>query len=162
MGLMDIGIDGRAGSVLPEDDYLRLLGACVFLFERLNAFIVELLGYTGLAQQHDWYHLIDMESGRLVRYVEEGIDVPLGIDAAGRFRSLVERRNRIVHGFAVTGDGREQVLVTKTRRGKGDPGSGGRQFVIDRSFLGGFICDVLDLEEGLESARERLRGREQS
>ena len=154
----DLDIADGTGKTLPKDDYTYLLGASLFVFEKVNTFVVENLGYTGLTEECDWYHLIDTAQCKYVKYIREYIDSELGTDIADRFRRLLDERNRIVHGFAATYSG-EQVLGTKTKHCKNNPANGDKQHIITREEMQKFIADCMDLETRLIPVRDRLHGR---
>ena len=154
----DLEIADRTEGILPKDDYTYLLGASLFVFERINAFVVENLGHAGLTGKHDWYHLIDAGQRSYVDLIGEHIDRKLGTDIADRFDRLIDERNRIVHGFAATYSG-EQVLGTKTKHCKNNPANGDKQHIITREEMQKFIADCMDLNIRLDDVRDRLLGR---
>lgn len=161
----EVDIDGNAASILPKDDYTYLLGACLFVFDRINAFVVENLGYTGLTGEHDWYHLIDAGQHSYVKLIREHIDHELNTNIADQFDQLLSERNRIVHGFPVTigkkeDDNLEQVLDTKTKHDDNNPAISDKQHIITREEMQQFIADCTDLERQLIPVRERLRGKD--
>ena len=153
----DLDIADKTKGILPKDDYTYLLGASLFVFERINAFVVENLGYTGLTEECDWYHLIDAAQHSYVDRIRKHIDRELGTDIADRFGRLLNERNRIVHGFVVT-DSCEQVLGTKTKHNDKDPVNSDKQHIITREEMQQFIADCMDLETRLGPVRDRLRG----
>lgn len=152
----DLEIADRTEGILPKDDYTYLLGASLFVFERINAFVVENLGHAGLTGEHDWYHLIDAGQRSYVDLIGEHIDRKLGTDIADRFDRLLDERNRIVHGFAATYSG-EQVLGTKTKHRKNDLVNSDKQHIITRKEMQQFIADCMDLNIRLDDVRDRLQ-----
>ena len=74
----------------------------------------------------------------------------------GALDDLVERRNRIVHTFAVT-DETGQALRTKTRHNLTVPEKPDQQFPITRKYLQDFISAVKDMDYKLDDFRECLR-----
>ena len=50
---------------LPTKRYRELLGSAICVFNSNNAFIVENILKCDDLDKYDWYHLIDLESGRL-------------------------------------------------------------------------------------------------
>ena len=152
----DLEIADKTKGILPKDDYTYLLGASLFVFDRINAFVVENLGYTGLTEECDWYHLIDTAQRKYVCFIKKYIDCKLGTDIAGRFDRLLDERNRIVHGFAVTYSG-EQVLGTKTKHNDDDPANRNKQHIITRAEMQQFIADCMDLNIRLDDVRDRLQ-----
>ena len=153
----DLVIADRTEGILPKDDYTYLLGASLFVFERINAFVVQNLGYTDLTEECDWYHLIDAGQRSYVDRIRKHIDSKLGTDIADRFDRLLDERNRIVHGFPVTNSG-EQVLDTKTKHDDDDPANSDKQHIITREEMQQFIADCMDLETRLNPVHDRLRG----
>ena len=152
----DLEIADKTKGILPKDDYTYLLGASLFVFEGINAFVVENLGYTGLTEECDWYHLIDTAQRKYVCFIKKYIDSKLGTDIAGRFDQLLDERNRIVHGFPVTNNC-EQVLDTKTKHRKNDLANSDKQHIITREEMQQFIADCMDLNIRLDDVRDRLQ-----
>ena len=159
----DLEIADRTEGILPKDDYTYLLGASLFVFDRITAFVVENLGYTGLTEECDWYQLTDAGQRKYVNLIREYIDRELDTDIADQFSRLLDERNRIVHGFPVTigeeeDDSREQVLDTKTKHNENDPANRDKQHIITREEMQQFISDCMDLNIQFLLVRERLRG----
>ena len=152
----DLEIADRTEGILPKDDYTYLLGASLFVFEGINAFVVENLGYAGLTGEHDWYHLIDAGQRSYVCLIKKHIDRKLGTDIADRFDRLLDERNRIIHGFVATYSG-EQVLGTKTKHDDDDPVNSDKQHIITREEMQQFIADCMDLNIRLDDVRDRLQ-----
>lgn len=158
----EVDIDDNAASILPRDDYTYLLGASLFVFDRINAFVVENLGYTGLTGEYDWYHLIDARQLSYVKLIREHIDQELNTNIADQFDQLLNERNRIVHGLPVTigkkeDDNREQVMDTKTKHNDKNPANRNKQHIITREEMQKFIADCMDLNNQLIPVRKQLR-----
>lgn len=132
---------------LPSDDYLRLLGASLCVFNANNAFIIEnILGASLITKT--WHDLIDLESGCLHKDIANTITIQAGnTDIAVLFKEVVDMRNRIIHSFQITSDNDEQILATKTR-------STHEQFDITEDYLRDFIkkneclCDMMHGHRG--------------
>ena len=157
----DLVIADDAKDILPKDDYTYLLGASLFVFDRINAFVVENLGYTGLTEELDWYHLIDAGQRSYVKHIRDYIDDELNTNIADQFGHLLDERNRIVHGFPVTigkkeDDSQEQVLNTKTKHNDKNLVNSDKQHIVTRKEMQQFIADCMDLECQLIPVRKRL------
>ena len=63
---------------LPTKRYRELLGSAICVFNSNNAFIVENILKCDDLDKYDWYHLIDLESGRLKGSVHEVITSKCG------------------------------------------------------------------------------------
>lgn len=118
---------------LPDKDYRELLGTALCVFNANNAFLVENILRYDDNDEYNWYHLIDLESGKLKSSIEETISKRFGNDVQVLFSQLVTMRNRIIHSFQIT-DNDKQMLATKVPEK-----DGGRQFVITYEYLMGFI-----------------------
>ena len=158
---LDLVIADDTKTILPKDDYTYLLGASLFVFDRINAFVVENLGYTGLTGELDWYHLIDAGQRSYVNYIRDYIDHELNTNIADQFDRLLNERNRIVHGFPVTigkkeNNSQEQVLDTKTKHNDKNPVASDKQHIITREEMQQFIADCMNLERQLTHVREQL------
>ena len=81
---------------LPEKYYRELLGTALCVFNSNNAFIIETILRLDISGEYDWYHLIDLESGRLRPSVHNVISTQCGSDVEDLFLNLIERRNRII------------------------------------------------------------------
>ena len=159
---IDIEIDDRLKGILPDDDYVYLLGASLFVFNRFLQFMMDLLWHDPNAVK-TWYELMDTPSKTIVNRLDAFICRTYGVKdkekkehAANELINLVERRNRIVHAFAVTDKGK-QVLRTKTRHNLPDPEKRDQQFPVTREFMRDFISDVKDMDYKLNDFREYLR-----
>ena len=58
---------------LPGKYYRELLGSAICVFNSNNAFIIETILRMDISGQYDWYHLTDLESGRLRQNVHDTI-----------------------------------------------------------------------------------------
>ena len=135
---------------LPERKYRELLGSALCVFNSNNAFIIEnILKDNNI--DTTWRYLIDQESGKLEPFLLERLDDEgeLGQQIIALFKSIVDKRNRIIHGFQVTDKDGRQILATKERENRG-----GRQFHITEEFLHDFIKD----NETLSVLLHQLRG----
>ena len=114
---------------LPLRRYRELLGSAVCVFNSNNSFIIENILRLEKVK-HNWYDLIDTNSGNLLKLEKDAIPTNFDSSLCELFTSIVLKRNRIVHSFQVTVNG-EQVLATKARNGE--------QFVITEEYLIDFI-----------------------
>lgn len=114
---------------LPLRRYRELLGSAVCVFNSNNSFIIENILRLEKVK-HNWYDLIDANSGDLLKLEKDAIPTNFDSSLCELFTSIVLKRNRIVHSFQVTVNG-EQVLATKARNGE--------QFVITEEYLIDFI-----------------------
>ena len=121
--------EGYSKQSVPERKYRELLGTAICVFNSNNNFIIENILYN--SDQHNWYELIDQESGKLKRIVKENIRDAEIVDL---FSELVEMRNRIIHSYQITDTDKKQKLATKTKQKDGNI-----QFVIKESYLLDFI-----------------------
>jgi hypothetical protein len=133
---------------LPSKEYRELLGSAVCVFNSNNAFIIENILRTDDVSQYDWYHLIDLESGKLAGAIKNTITKKSDETIADLFDKLVTMRNRIIHSFQVTING-EQVLATKTRIKEGN-----HQFIITK----GYLLEFIKKNEELSNALHAFRG----
>lgn len=128
---------------LPERQYRELLGSALCVFNSNNAFIVETILRCDDLHIYDWCQLIDKTSGNLKRSVAETITIKCGKEVEQLFADLIERRDRIIHSYQITKDGK-QILATKTINKEGN-----KQFDITEEYLMEFIklneqlCDKL-------------------
>lgn len=97
----------------------------------------------------DWYHLTDLESGRLRESVHNVISTQCGSEVENLFVELIKRRNRIIHSYTITNSSNQQVLATK-KLIKG----GNIQFEITDEYLFEFI----KLNDKLSSMLHKIRG----
>ncbi len=132
---------------LPSKRYRELLGSALCVFNSNNAFIIENILRLDDNSQYDWYHLIDLESGKLTLPIKNTITQKTDESIANLFDELVIMRNRIVHSFQITSNG-EQVLATKTRIKDGN-----QQFIITETYLQNFIKKNEELSTSLHNLR---------
>lgn len=147
----EVDIDDNAASILPKDDYTYLLGACLYVFDGLTGFIVEVILYDKTVKE-TWYDLIDESPVQLLSKIKKSIDGVLGTHIKDDFDGLRIRRNRIVHAFTVTYN-HEQALVTKTPQKDEHPNV---QTHITRERMEQFIADVMALQTKLYGVRDQL------
>ena len=121
---------------LPEKYYRELLGTALCVFNSNNAFIIKTILRLDISGKYDWYHLTDLESGKLRPSVQNVISTQCGSDIEALFLNLVKRRNRIIHSFQITNNDGEQILATKTKVKDGN-----KQFIITKKYLMQFIKD---------------------
>lgn len=132
---------------LPEREYRELLGSAICVFNSNNAFMIEnILRTEGTV--YDWRSLIDLESGRIKPKIKKAITGEYGSVIEELFSRIIQKRNRIIHSFQITHDGK-QMLATKEQEK-----DGGRQFLISEDFLFEFIND----NEKLSSILHEYRG----
>lgn len=134
---------------LPEKYYRELLGTALCVFNSNNAFIIETILRLDISGDYDWYHLIDLESGRLRPSVHNVISTQCGSDVEDLFLNLIERRNRIIHSYRITNSSGQQVLATKTMIKDGNT-----QFEITEDYL----LEFIKLNDKLSSMLHTLRG----
>lgn len=132
---------------LPCQYYRELLGTALCVFNSNNSFMIE--NILRIDDAKDWYMLIDKESGRLKTQVADTIGQcgDTGRKAEDLFNKIVNMRNRIIHSFQVTHDGK-QMLVTKTLVKDGN-----KQIVITEEFLIDFIKKNEELSDLLHNIR---------
>lgn len=135
---------------LPPKEYRELLGTALCVFNSNNAFIIENILHTDKVN-YNWYELIDKESGKLNKVIVATIVVNGGQAIADLFSDLVERRNRIIHGFQITNNDGEQILATKTKVKDGN-----KQFIITKKYLMQFIKDNEKLSSLLHDYRKSV------
>lgn len=135
---------------LPRKKYLELVGASICVFNSNNSFVIENFLKIGSSDEHTWYKLIDMTSGRLAETVREKILSYTNEDVMQLFTELVEERNRIVHSFRITNKDNEQSLATKDKNGN--------QFEITPKFLLEFIRKNEVLSTQLYELRKDVQG----
>ena len=152
-----VNIDDNAASILPKDDYTYLLGACLYVFDGLTGFIIEIILYDKTSKE-TWYDLTDKSPKQLLSRIEKSIDGILGTHIKDDFDDLRIRRNRIVHAFTVTYN-HEQALETKTTQGDAHPN---KQSPITREFMERFVADVMVLQDQLNDVRDQLRSKDRT
>lgn len=158
----NVEIDDRLGDTIPADDELYLIGVSLFVFNRFYPFMIELLRHDPSVNK-TWYELMDMPLKTIAEDFADFICRTYGINDKEKkehvkeaLDDLVERRNRIVHAFAVT-DETGQALRTKTRHNLTVPEKRNQQFPITREYLQDFISAVKDMDYKLDDFREYLR-----
>lgn len=129
---------------LPSEEYVRLLGIAMCSFSSNNGFIIENVLHTDASQL--WSDLINMTSGELKPIIKAIITKKAGDDIQRKFSDVVNRRNRIIHGFRITSQSGEQILGTKDKKTQ-------RQFEITEDYLRDFIHDNDELAQMLECYR---------
>ena len=133
---------------LPTKRYRELLGSALCVFNSNNAFIIENVLKCNDLYKYDWYYLIDLESGKLRRHVDEVITSKYGDKIETLFAQIVEMRNRIIHSYCITNLYGDQVLATKSRVTDGN-----RQFEITEEYLLCFISLNQELSDLLYDLR---------
>lgn len=133
---------------LPDREYRELLGSSVCVFNSNNAFIIENILALDTDCENSWHKLIDLESGRLIKLIEETISKKNDSQIALLFRDIVSMRNRILHSFQITSEDGKQTLATKAKVKDGN-----RQFIITKEYLLHFIS----LNEKLSCALHEFR-----
>jgi hypothetical protein len=129
---------------LPSKQYRLLLGTALSVFSSNNGFIIENILNTD--SSYSWYELIDKESGKLIKAIEDTITTNSDVKIANQFGEIVEMRNRIIHGFRITSPDGEQVIATKVK-------SSGEQFIITKEYLIDFIKKNDELSNMLHTYR---------
>ena len=132
---------------LPDKHYRELLGSAICVFNANNAFIIENILRNDENEEYDWYSLMDCTSGTLNPKIKKTISRKSGDTIEELFSQLVEMRNRIIHSFQITNDGR-QILATKEKE------TVGKQFVITEEYL----LDFIKRNEQLSSMLHESRG----
>lgn len=134
---------------LPTKKYRELLGSAICVFNSNNAFIIENILRCDDMAKYDWYHLIDLESGKLKGSIHDVISSRCGEEIEDLFVNIVNMRNRIIHSFRITDENGEQILATKEKIKDGN-----RQFPITEDYLLKFI----ELNQQLSDTLYKLRG----
>lgn len=134
---------------LPEEDYLTLLGEAVYVFNSNVSFFVENLLHAGAP---DWYELADMMTGQLKDEGKKWLVNKKDKRVLELLCELGNERNRIIHSFPVTHDGRQE-LRTKTKAK--DEEQPNYQYQIDRELLRSFIDRNQELSDELYECRDR-------
>lgn len=137
---------------LPDEEYLKLLGIAICVFNSNNAFVIENLLKLDTDGKEDWYKLIDKESGQLQDKIHKFF---CGHAKGSKVEDLfcvqiVPMRNRIIHGFQITVN-EEQILATKYR--KNDKKHPNEQFYITKEYLFDFIEKNQQLSDLLHEIR---------
>lgn len=134
---------------LPEEDYLTLLGEAVYVFNSNVSFFAENLLHAGAP---DWYELADMMAGQLKDEGKKWLVNEKDKRVLELLCELGNERNRIIHSFPVTHDGRQE-LRTKTKAK--DEEQPNYQYQIDRELLRSFIDRNQELSDELYECRDR-------
>lgn len=129
---------------LPCKNYRELLGSAISVFNSNNQFVIENILRIDNTN-YNWYDLIDKTSGQLNTPIKNTITENSNEEIALIFKSLVDKRNRIIHSFQVTHEG-VQILATKDKENN--------QFIITEEYLLEFIKE----NELLSSKLHELRG----
>ncbi len=132
---------------LPGKYYRELLGSAICVFNSNNVFIIETILRMDISGRYDWYHLTDLESGRLRQNVHDIISKECGEEIESLFVDLIQRRNRIIHSYRITNKQNEQVLATKVT-------DGNRQFEITEEYL----LEFIRLNDKLSQMLHKIRG----
>jgi hypothetical protein len=133
---------------LPPKQYRELLGSAICVFNSNNQFVIENILRIDNTN-FNWYDLIDKTSGQLNDPIKNTITENSNDKIALIFKSLVDKRNRIIHSFQITHEDK-QILATKDKNHN--------QFIITEEFLLDFIKE----NELLSSKLHELRGHEKS
>ena len=129
---------------LPSKSYRELLGSAISVFNSNNQFVIENILRID-STNFNWYELIDKTSGQLNTPIKDTITENSNDEIALIFKSLVEKRNRIIHSFQITHEGK-QIFSTKDREHN--------QFIISEEYL----LEFIKLNELLSSKLHELRG----
>lgn len=134
---------------LPEEDYLTLLGEAVYVFNSNVSFFVENLLHAGAP---DWYELADMMAGQLKDEGKKWLVNEKDKRVLELLCELGNERNRIIHSFPVTHDGRQELRTKTKARDEEQPNY---QYQIDRELLRSFIDRNQELSDELYECRDR-------
>lgn len=129
---------------LPSKNYRELLGSAISVFNSNNQFVIENILKIDSTNYY-WCDLIDKTSGQLNTPIKNTITENSNEEIALIFKSLVDKRNRIIHSFQVTHED-AQILATKDKENN--------QFIISEEYLLDFIKE----NELLSSKLHELRG----
>lgn len=132
---------------LPDKRYRELLGSALCVFNSNNAFIIENILRLDYLNTFEWRNLVDLESGQLIGSVQKIISDKCGDKIEKLFAQIITMRNRIIHSFQVTNNGR-QILATKEREK-----DGGAQYIITEEYLLDFIMKNEELSLNLHKLR---------
>ena len=134
---------------LPSKPYRELLGSAICVFNENTAFIIETILRLDISNTYDWYHLTDLEAGRLRSSVHNVISTQCGSEVETLFTEIIKQRNRIIHSYRITNASNQQVLATK------EPiKDGNTQFEITEDYL----IEFIRLNEKLNAMLHKLRG----
>lgn len=134
---------------LPEEDYLTLLGEAVYVFNSNVSFFVENLLHAGAP---DWYELADMMTGQLKDEGRKWLVNEKDKRVLELLCELGNERNRIIHSFPVTHDGRQEFRTKTKAKDEEQPNY---QYQIDRELLHSFIDRNQELSDELYECRDR-------
>lgn len=135
---------------LPDSEYLELLGISLCVFNSNNSFMIENIIRQDDQKKNDWYRLIDQESGKLRSTIQDTIGKhKYGSQAETLFMELVDMRNRIIHSFQITYDGK-QMLATKEHNKF-------NQFRITEEYLRQFIKKNEEMSDLLYKIRGDIK-----
>lgn len=129
---------------LPDPNYISMVGTALCVFNQNNAFVIENRLYK--QSEPNWHRLMCRTSGQISKNLQSILDCD--VELATLFSELVEMRNRIIHSFQITKDGR-QILRTM------DPETM-VQFDITEDYLESFIKKNGDLCSMLHRYRDSL------
>ena len=129
---------------LPSKNYRELLGSAICVFNSNNQFVIENILRIDNTN-FNWYDLIDKTSGQLNDPIKISITENSNDEIAVLFKSLVDKRNRIIDSFQITNED-HQILATKDKSHN--------QFIITEEY----ILDFIKQNELLSSKLYELRG----
>lgn len=133
---------------LPSKEYRELLGSAICVFNSNNSFVMENVLRTD-EDISTWYELIDKESGKLKKFVQQTITSSCGdLQIEELFDEIIKMRNRIIHSYQITAKDGEQMLATKELVKDGNT-----QFIITEEYLLCFIKKNEQLSSFLHSYR---------
>ena len=134
---------------LPDEEYLTLLGEAVYVFNSNVSFFVENLMHAGAT---NWYELTDMTTGRLKDEGKKWLVNEEDVRILELLCDLGNERNRIIHSFPVTHDGRQELRTKVKAKDEERPNY---QYQIDRELLCSFIDRNQELSDELYKCRDR-------
>lgn len=129
---------------LPSKLYRELLGTSICVFNSNNQFIIENILRVN-HENYNWHELIDKTSGQLNEPIKNSITENSNDEIASLFKTLVLKRNRVIHSFQITHQN-EQILSTKDKDHN--------QIIITEDYLLDFIKE----NERLSSKLHEFRG----
>ncbi|MCL2555527.1 MAG: selenium binding protein [Firmicutes bacterium] len=124
---------------LPEnDEYLKLLGVALYMFNYNNSSIIEAILSNDTNGNHNWYDLIDVTSGKMRQPAEKAIiqnanSKELAKQILTMHEELIRMRNRIIHSYptGVSDEYSSGLLYTKDKEHN--------QYVVGKEYLEDFI-----------------------
>lgn len=136
---------------LPKDDYLKLVGTAICVFNQNFGFIIENILHYNL--DDNWYELVDCTSlqRQLVFEINEMCVKYNRNDISDLYKKLATQRNRLCHSLQCTFNN-EQILFTKTKIKEGNS-----QTYLDREWLYRFIKDNEELNCNLYELRDLIK-----